>query len=106
MPALSAMMSLSASTQGALVLGEVAEHVRLHQFLDAGMTDTDAHAAVVVADMRRDRAQPVVAGDAAAGLHPHLAGREIDLVVEHDDLGEAELVEMRGLADRAARTRS
>src|SRR5215510_15478006 len=43
-----------------LVLGEIAEHVRMHHLLHAGMTDPDAHPAIVVADMRRDRAQPVV----------------------------------------------
>src|SRR5262245_40637642 len=86
-----------------LVLGEVVEHVGLDQVLQAGMPDADAHAPILVADMRRDRAQPVVAGDAAAGLDPHLAGREVDLVVHHHDVGEPELVEMRGFRHRAAR---
>src|SRR5262249_4076675 len=86
-----------------LLLGEVAEHVGLNQFLHAGMPDADAHAPIVVADMRRDRAQSVVAGDAAAGLDPHLAGRKVDLVVDHDDVGQPELVEMRGFRHRAAR---
>ena len=91
---------------GPLVLGEIAEHVAVHQLLHAGMADADAHAAVVVADMRGDRAQAVVAGDAAADLHPHLGRRQFDLVVEHHDVAELELVEMRRLRDRAARTRS
>src|SRR5262245_60493995 len=67
------------------------------------MSDADAHAPILVADMRRDRAQSVMAGDAAAGLDPHLAGRKVDLVVHHHDVGEPELVEMRSLRHRAAR---
>src|SRR6516164_6783434 len=61
-----------------LVLGEVVEHVGLDQVLQSGMPDADAHAPIVVTDMRRDRAQPVVAGDAATGLEAHLAGRKVD----------------------------
>ncbi len=66
------------------------------------MADPDAHAPIVVADMGGDRAQPVVAGAAAAGLDPHLAGREIDLVVQHHDVGQAELVKIHRLRDRPA----
>ena len=44
-----------------------------------------------------------MAGDAAAGLHPHLAGNKVELVVEHDDVGKIELVEAHRLADRAPR---
>ena len=50
--------------------------------------------------------QTVMAGDAAAGLHPHLAGREVELVMEHHDVAELELVEAHGLAHGAARFRS
>ena len=69
-----------------VVLGfrEVVQHLVRHQILAAGMADADAHAHIVVADMGGDRAQAVMAGDAAAGLHPHLAGDEIELVMEHD----------------------
>ena len=34
----------------------------MNQVLDAGMSDPDANTAVVVADMRRDRTQTVMAG--------------------------------------------
>ena len=85
-----------------LALGEVAEHMRMHQLLHARMTDADAHALVVVADMRADRAQAVMARDAAADLHAHLGGRQIDLVVKHRDVAERHLVEMHRLGDRAA----
>src|SRR4051812_36820568 len=47
-----------------LGLGEIAEHMRVHELLDAGMSDAKPHALIVVADMRTDRAQAVMAGDA------------------------------------------
>ena len=73
----------------ALALGEIAEHVRMHQFLHARMTDAEPHALVVVADMRADRAQAVMPRDAAADLHAHLGGRQLDLVVEHRDVAQS-----------------
>src|SRR5438445_6928391 len=63
-----------------LVLGEIVEHVTMHQFLHAGLYDSDSHPPVIVADMRGDRTQSVMAGDAAPGLHPDLAGRQPDPV--------------------------
>ena len=70
------------------------------------MADADAHADVVVAEMRCDRSQAVMAGAAAAGLHPHLAGHQIQLVMEDDDVGRVELVEARAPRRRRGRTRS
>ena len=78
----------------------------LDQILGARMTDADPHPTVIVADMRGDRAQAIMAGDAAADLDPHLAGRQLDLVVEHGDVGRRELVELRRLGDGAAAIRS
>ena len=46
------------------------------------------------AELRMDVAQPVVARDAAARLHPHLGGRQLDLVVKHGDLALRELEEI------------
>ncbi len=68
--------------------------------LRAWMADAEAHALILVFDMRGDRAQAVVAGIAATGLHPHFPRREFDLVVEHHDFGELDLVEVRGFGDR------
>ena len=96
-PASSAMMAHKRLHPRLLVLGEVVEHVAMNQVLDAGMSDSDAHTAVIVADMRRDRTQTVMAGDTAAGLDPDLCGREVDLVVKHHDVADPELVEVRGL---------
>src|ERR1700758_4625279 len=66
------------------------------------MTDAEPHPAIVVADMRGDRAQAVVTGDAAADLHPHLRRRQFELVLEHGDLARPELEEVRGFLHRAA----
>src|SRR5690242_8702591 len=63
------------------------------------MADTDAHPAIVVADAGRERTQAVVTGISPAHLDAHLAGRQIDLVVEHDDVGERKLVEILRLGD-------
>src|SRR5438067_2213672 len=57
------------------------------------MADADADAPVIGADHRVDRAQPVVAGTAAAALDPELARPQVDLVVDHDDLVRRDLVE-------------
>ena len=65
--------------------------------------DADPHAAIIVPDVRRDRAQPVMPGHPAAGLHPHLGGRQIDLVVNHHDVAHRHLVEVRGLRHGSAR---
>src|SRR6516162_7793327 len=59
----------------AIAFGEIAEHVMLHQVLVAGMTDADANAAVIIADMLGNRTQAIMSGDAAADFHPHLARR-------------------------------
>ncbi len=66
------------------------------------MADAQAHAAIVVADVLGDRAQPVVAGIAAADLDPHFAGRQFGFVVEHHDLTGFQLVEVRRFRHRAA----
>ena len=63
---------------GPLALGEILQHVVLHQLLVARMADAHAHAPIVVADMRGDRAQAVVAGIAAACFQSHLAGRQFE----------------------------
>ena len=59
-------------------------------------------APVVVADRRVDRAEAVVAGRAAAGLDADLAGRQVDLVMDDDDVAGLDLVEAQRLADRPA----
>src|SRR5690242_15465070 len=68
----------------------------MYQILDTGVTDPEPHAAILVADMRADRAQPVMAGDAATHLDPHLGGRKLELVLKHGDFAGAELEEIRG----------
>src|SRR5262245_65868597 len=67
------------------------------------MTDADAHADEVAADMRGHRSETVMPGQAAPRLHPDLAGREVELVVEDHDVAGLELVEAHGFARGAAR---
>src|ERR1700740_3695569 len=43
-----------------------------------------------------------MAGDTAADLDPHLARRQLDLVLEHDDLAGTKLEEVRGFLHGAA----
>src|SRR5262245_54209409 len=74
----------------------------MHHFLDARMTDAKPHAAIVVADMRGDRAQAVMAGDAAADLDAHLGRRQFEFVLEHGDIACRDLVEVGGFLHRAA----
>src|SRR5712671_3450180 len=87
---------------GAVALGEIRQHVAVHQFLDAGMTDAEPHAAILVADMRTDRAQAVMAGDAAADLDAYLRRLQFDLILKHGDLARRELEEIGGFLHRAA----
>ncbi len=91
---------------GPLALGEILQHVGFHQFLVAGMADAKAHAAIVVADMLGDRTQAIVAGIAAAELHPNFAGRQFGLIVQHHDAAGFQLVEIQRIRHRASRTRS
>src|SRR5262245_31426890 len=87
----------------ALVLREVAQDVRIHKLLVARMADADAHAAIVVADMRGDGTKTVVTGNAATDLHAHLAGRQVDLIVKDSNVPGRKLVEMRSFRNRPAR---
>ena len=86
-----------------LLLGvEIVQHIVLHQVLDAGMPDADAHAPEIGPDMGVDRADAVVPRRAAALLHPHLAELEVDLVIEHGEVVRLGLVELHGGLHRAA----
>ena len=86
----------------AVGLGEIMEHVAVHQLLRARMPDPDAHAAKLFSDVRLDRLQALVPGGAAAGLHAELSGRQVELVVDHHDVARRELVEAHRLRDGAA----
>jgi len=70
----------------AVGLREVIQDVVGDGVLAARMADADANAHEVRAHVGRDRAQAVVAGKPAAFLDAHLARREVDLVVEDDDV--------------------
>ena len=66
------------------------------------MSNPDPHPPVIWSEKAVDRPQPVMAGAAAAALHPQLAGPQIDLVMYHDDVRKQELEKPRRLADRLA----
>ena len=66
------------------------------------MADADANAAEVGAERGVDRAQPVVAGEAAADAHLDLQRREVELVVEDGQRVFVELVEVQRLLNRVA----
>src|SRR5882724_9092194 len=87
---------------GPIRLGKVAQHIAVHEFLHPRMTDPKTHAAIVVADVRGDRAQPVVPGDPAADFHAHFRRRQLKLVMEHCDLTDGELEEICSLTDGAS----
>src|SRR5207245_7129282 len=53
-------------------------------------------------DVRGNRAQPVMTGDAAADLDPHFRRRQFELVLEHGDLASGQLEEVRSFLNRAA----
>ena len=74
-----------------------------HSVPIAGVADADAHTPVIGADMGADAPEPFVAGDSAAAFRTHLAGGEIDLVVQDDDGLGRKAVETHGGAHRAAR---
>ena len=90
-----------------IVGGEIPEHMSRDQVLVARMADAEAHPPEIArAELLGDRAQPIVPGDAAAGLDAHLAGREVELVVADHDLRQRQLVEARGFGDRVTGTGS
>src|SRR4029077_8754321 len=53
-------------------------------------------------DMRGDRAQSVMPGDAAADLDAHFCRRQFELVLEHGDVAGRQLEEIGGFLHRAA----
>ena len=66
------------------------------------MADAEAHAHVIVADVGFDRAQSIVAGIAAAGFDLDLARRQIEFVMEDEDVCVFNFEKTLGFADRAA----
>ena len=71
----------------ALALGDARQHVVGAALLRRRLADTDPHAHELVGvQVLFDRAQAVVAGEAAADLHPQHGRREVELVVHDHDL--------------------
>ena len=84
------------------ILQDVAEHAGLR----ARVADAEADPPEVRPQVGVDRADAVVAGGAAAPLHPHLAGGEIEFVVEDDQPVGLELVEVDAPPPPSGRSRS
>ena len=75
----------------ALVAVEIRQHEMMDERLIAGMTNPEPHAAIIIAAQGRDRAQAIVPGIAATRLNTHLAARQIEFVMKHDDIRERNL---------------
>ena len=78
------------------------QHVIDHLGLVAGMPDAEPQAPEILADVRDDVAQPVVAAVTAAVLQAHGADRQIELIVRHQDLLGRDLEEIAQLPHRQA----
>ena len=74
-----------------------------HPVAIAGAADSDPHPPKIDADMGADAPQPVVTGDPAAAFCAHLAGGEIDFVMQDDNGFRRKAMEAHGGADGAAR---
>lgn len=58
----------------------------MNSVLMSGMANADTYAAIGIAAMLSDRAQPIMARIAPIKFHTHFAGREIKLVMKDDDV--------------------
>ena len=87
---------------GPFAFCKIAKDVTRHELLHVRLADADAHAPVVVAQVRRDRPQSVMPGVAAADFYPHFGRPQIDLIVKDGDVTRLQLVEVHGFRDRPA----
>jgi hypothetical protein len=78
---------------GLVGFSEVTEHPVVDQLFRSGVADAKADADIVVAEVRGDGAQAVMAGIAAAGFDAQFGRSEVQLVVQHDDVGERDFME-------------
>jgi hypothetical protein len=81
---------------GMIGFREILQHVMHDLILPPRMADAEADADIVIAEVGGHGFQTIMPSDAAADLHPHLAGGEVELVVEHNDVIELKLVEAHG----------
>src|SRR3546814_13716030 len=71
---------------------------------DLRMADADPDSAKIVADVRARRFQPIVSRRAAAGLHLHAEGREVQLVVKGGDIARLQRSEERRVGKECVST--
>ena len=67
------------------------QNVMRHQIFAPGVPDAQADAAIGVSDMAVDRSQAVMPGMPTPLFHTHLAGGQIQLIVENGDIAGLEL---------------
>ncbi len=84
-------------------LGERLEHVHRGVLLTGGTTDTDSNAQEIGADVGDGRTNPVLASVAATRLDPNGIERQVDVVMNHDDVVGFDVEELRQLPDGTAR---
>ena len=83
----SAASCTATSNSSRMARREPVEHVVGATLLRRRLADTDPHAHEVGgAEVRCHAAQAVVPSEPAADLHPHRGRREVELVVDDDDL--------------------
>ena len=88
-----------------VIPAEIAEHVTGYLGPVARMADAQPHPSEILrAYGGRDRAKAVMAGDATARLYPNLARRQIQLVMQNQDVVKGKLVEIGHLRHRDTRT--
>src|SRR5207253_1088548 len=68
----------------------------------ARMPDTKSYPFVVVAEVRRDRTQAIMARIRSSDFHSHLGWRKLDFIVEHHEISQIELGVLEGFLHRAA----
>ena len=85
----------------ALGPGEVVKHVVGGIHPPRWTPDADPNAQIVPrAEGLGDRPQPVMATLAAAELEPYVGERDVELVVDHDEVLDGDLVERQQPGDR------
>ncbi len=72
-------------------LGEIAEHMTMHAVLVSRVADAEAQAAIFLAAMGVEGFQAVMATMSATGLDARAAGRQVQLIVNGDDVAGASL---------------
>ncbi len=66
---------------------EIIERISRHGILATRVADAKSHASEFRPEMRLKRSQSIMTRSAAAELHPHFAGRQVDFIMKDNDVG-------------------